>query len=82
MDCQLVREGETHISNATLEPMHISPSFVPSSGEVLLCSIRGTTVRVRSTGVVRKGIRRANGDFAVLGVSRKGKCHNAWCPAT
>ena len=47
----------------------------------ILCSVRGTTVLVGSARVIGKGNRPANVDFAVLGVSRDGKCHNAWCSA-
>ena len=66
-----------------LEPMHISLSFIPyvRRGDIM-CSIRGTSILVvRSAGVIRKGIRPANVDFAVLGLSKEGKGHNAWCSA-
>ena len=31
--------------------------------------------------VITKGMCPANVDFAVLGVSREGKCSNTWCSA-
>ena len=80
MDCKFVREGKRTLTTHILEPMQVSPSSVPfvRRGDILW-SIRGITVLVWSAGVTRKGIRPANVDFAVLDVSREGKCHNAWC---